>query len=400
MSPATLLAAVALGTLALHLVSIALILPRLTRPLPTAPPAPPGRVTLLRPLRGVDRFDAETLRSSFTQDHPDHEVIFCVQVPGDPAIALVERLMAEHPQVRARLLVGEAAQLRNLKLRNVAKGWAEAQGARICMSDSNLLLPPDYLRRLEGLWAPGAGLVSSPPVGTRPEGWGGHLECALLNGNQARLQLAADTLGLGFAQGKTLHYDRALTERLGGIRAMDANLAEDVATTRMIRAAGLRVVLAPQPFAQPIGRRSLRQVWDRQVRWAVMRREGFPWLYAVEPLNGGLVPIAAAVAACALSGAPPLLAAGFAALWYGAEWGLSRAAGWPAGWRDAAALPLRDVLMPAIWVAGLLRRDFTWHGVVVAAAAPAPGGATAAGTVAVSVGLPLAQGTGPHAPGV
>lgn len=366
----TLLAAVALGMLALHLLTIALVLPRLTRPLPPAPPAAPGRVTLLRPVRGVDRFDAETLRASFTQDHPDHEVIFCAQDPGDPAIALVRRLIAEHPQVRARLLVGEAAHLRNLKLRNVWKGWQAATGARVAMTDSNVLLPPDYLRRLEGLRGPGVGLVSSPPVGIHPEGWGGHLECAFLNANQARLQLAADTLGLGFAQGKTLHYDRALTDRLGGMAALDANLAEDVATTRMIRGAGLRVVLTPRPFAQPIGRRGWRQVWDRQVRWAVIRREGFPALYAAEPLNGGLVPIAAAVATCALAGAPMALAAGFAALWYGVEWGLARAAGWPAGWRDAAALPLRDALMPAIWVAGLVRRDFTWHGAVVSGAGP------------------------------
>lgn len=364
---AVILGAFALGFLGLHLVSLGLVWRRLVRRRPPAPPAPPGRVTLLRPVRGVDGFDAETLGSSFRQDHPDYEVVFCAQVPGDPAIALCERLIAENPGVPARVLVGDATALRNLKLRNVWKGWRAAGSDLICMTDSNLLLPQDYLRSLCAMWGPGVGLVSSPPVGTRPIGWGGHLECAFLNANQARLQLAADSLGMGFAQGKTLFYDRALTDRLGGLEALDADLAEDVATTKMIRRAGLRVVLAPHPFEQPIGRRRFAQVWQRQVRWAVIRREGFPWLYAIEPFNGAVLPVAAAAGACLAGGFPVVLAAGFAVLWYGAEWALARVAGWPAGWRDAAVLPLRDALMPAVWVAGMLRREITWHGAVVPA---------------------------------
>jgi ceramide glucosyltransferase len=361
------LALLALVMLALHLLSVGMVWRRLHRPLPEPTPLPAERVTLLRPVRGVDRYEEETLRSSFLQDHPDYEVIFCAQVEGDPAIALVKRLMAEHPAVPARLLVGEAMHLRNLKLRNVWKGWRAATTRHVVMADSNLLLPPDYLSSLERLWAPGVGLVTSPPVGTRPEGWAGHLECAFLNANQARLQLTACELGFGFAQGKTLAYDKPLLDRLGGIERLDRNLAEDVATTRVIRAAGLKVVVAPRPFEQPIGRRRLAQVWDRQLRWAVIRREGFPWLFAIEPLNGALLPLAAAAGACALTGLPLALVAAMALLWYAAEWMLARGAGWPAGWRDALALPLRDLMMPAIWVAAHFQRAFTWHGATVSA---------------------------------
>lgn len=362
----------ALGMQVLHLASVALVLPRLRRPVVPQSRRAPAPVTLIRPVRGVDRFDEETLRSSFHQDHPDYRLIFCAQVPGDPAIALVERLMTEHPAVPARLLVGAAGHLRNLKLQNVWKGWQAATTDRVVMADSNLLLPPDYLSQLDRLWAPGIGHVSSPAAGMRPEGLGGHLECAFLNTNQARLQLAADMLGMGFAQGKTLAYDKPLTDRMGGIEALDRNLAEDVATTHMVRRAGLKVRLAPRPFQQPIGRRTLRQVWDRQVRWAVIRREGVPLIYAAEPLNGAALPLLAALGACALGGVPLGWVAAYAALWWGAEWALARAAGWPAGWRDAAALPLRDALMPAVWVAGLRQRGFTWHGAAVAEAPLSP----------------------------
>lgn len=348
--------------LVVHLASTGLALRRyrIVRPLPRWIGTP--KLTLVRPVCGVDPFDALTLGSSFRQDHPDYEVIFCAQTPDDPAVALVRRLIAEHPQVPARLLIGEAAGLRNPKLRNVWKGWHAAQTDWICLTDSNLLLPRHYLSTLCAAWGPKTGLVSSPPVGSQPRGLGGHLECAFLNANQARLQLAADALGAGFAQGKTLFFNRPLLESAGGLQALDRHLAEDVNATKVIRSMGLQVTLTPRPFAQPIGRRSLRQVWDRQVRWAQVRREGFPGLFLLEPLNGALAPLLALGLATGLGGWPLAVPALFAGVWYGAEAALMRAAGWPVSARDLAALPLRDVLIPAITIAALARRQVRWRG--------------------------------------
>ena len=350
----------ALGAVVLlgaHLLSVALYLRRLR---PRAPlPGVIGRpkVSLLRPVCGLDPFDAETLESSFVQDYPEYEVIFCAQDADDPAVALLHDLIARHPGVKARLLVGNDPISGNPKLNNLWKGWKAADSDWICMTDANLLMPPDYLSTLVDCWGPGIGLVSSPPLGTRPEGWGGHLECAVLNANQARLQFAADSLGDGYAQGKTLFFNRALIDRAGGYAALGEFLAEDATATKMIRSQGLRVALAPLPYAQPIGRRSLRQVWDRHLRWSRVRRDAFPGLFAAEILNGAALP-----ALLALLAAGPVVAAGYLALWYLAEIHLIRRAGWPGGWRDLAVLPLRDAMLPALWVATFLRRGFEWRG--------------------------------------
>ena len=283
--PEILLAGFALGMLALHLGSVLLVVLRSARAVrPHVSEAP--RITLLRPVCGVEPFDRETLGSSFALDYPTFEIIFCVADPDDPAAALVEDLIAAHPQVSARLLVGDCHLTANPKLNNLAKGWDAAQGDLVVMADSNLLLPPDYLWQLIGAWAPDVGLVSCPPIGIRPAGAWGALECAFLNGNQARLQLAADALGLGFAQGKTMMWDRAFLERHGGLRALGNRLAEDVAATCLVRRSGLRVALPHKPFAQPVGRRTLDQVWRRQLRWSKVRREGFPMMFLLEPLNG------------------------------------------------------------------------------------------------------------------
>jgi ceramide glucosyltransferase len=366
MSAGLLLAAILL--LGAHLATVVIVLLRPARPRPGGGAIPAtARITLLRPVCGRDAFDEETLASSFRQDWPDYEVVFCAPSADDPATPVVRQLIAAHPQVPARLLTGQERISGNPKLDNLWKGWAATDAPWVCMADSNLLLPPDYLRTLAACWDARTGLVSSPAWGARPEGWAGHLECAFLNGNQARLQLVADSLGIGFAQGKTLFWNRAFLESAGGLAPLGLRLAEDVSATRLVRARGLRVRLTPRPFAQPIGRRSLRQVWDRQLRWSRVRRDGFPAIFLCEVANGAALPALLLV----LAGQAALLPA-WLVLWYGAEWLLLRRCGWPAGWRDAVAMPLRDALIPAIWITTFARRDITWRG--TAMAAPARGG--------------------------
>lgn len=356
------LALIAALLLLAHLASVALCLRRFARQPKRDGDIGQPPLTLLRPVCGLDPFDAETLASSFHQDYPSYEIIFCAPSDSDPVVPLVRRLIAAHPDRPARLLTGEDPDLRNPKLRNVAKGWRAAEHDWICMTDSNLLLPPDYLRQITGAWEAGTGMVSGPPRGERPQGIGGHLECAFLNANQARLQFAAAELGHGFAQGKTLFYHRPMIEGAGGLPELDRDLAEDVASTRVVRALGLKVRLMTAPFAQPIGRRSLKQVWDRQVRWARIRRDGFPVMFAMEPLNGAVVPLLACLGALLLGGWPPTLTLAYAGVWYGAEVVLMHRARFSTKAADILALPLRDLWIPCLWLATYLRRDFEWRG--------------------------------------
>ena len=56
------------------------------------------------------------------------------------------------------------------------------------------------------------------------------------------------------------------------------------------------------------------------------------------------------------------LVAALAALWFGAEAALARAAGWHWSMRMALACVLRDVLLPLLWVDAWLGSSFTWRG--------------------------------------
>ena len=319
-------------------------------------------VSIVRPVCGHENYSEETLGSTFQLDYPCYEVIFCVASPSDPAIPLVRRLIDSRPQIPARLLIGNDCISDNPKLNNVVKGWDAARHAWIVMADSNVLMPADYLHRLLGTWRRDTGVVSSPAVGCWPDGAWAELECAFLNTYQARWQCFADAVGLGFAQGKTLLFHKAVLQAAGGIRSLAAELAEDAASTKVIRAQGLRVRVVDRPFSQPLGRRTAAEVWRRQLRWARLRRETFMPYFLPELLAGGVLPIAASgILAWTYDWplVPSLLV--LTAGWYGAEALLARAAGWHLSWASPAAWLLRDLLIPVLWVASWLGNDFVWR---------------------------------------
>ena len=47
------------------------------------------KVTIIRPVCGIEPYIRETLASSFKIDHPNYEVLFCVSDLDDPAIKII-----------------------------------------------------------------------------------------------------------------------------------------------------------------------------------------------------------------------------------------------------------------------------------------------------------------------
>jgi ceramide glucosyltransferase len=347
-------------TAAAHFGGILLLLARprsVGRPALARPP-----VTLLRPCCGIENDIEETLSSAFDLDYPDYEILFCVAEDDDPVVPLIRGLIARHPDRPARLLVGDDRIGINPKVNNLVKGWRTAAHDWLAIIDSNILMPRDYLDRVLERWRPDTGLLSSPPVGIRPQGIGAELECAFLNTFQARWLLIADALGAAFAHGKTMLWRREDLDTAGGIEALAVDPAEDAAFTKLIRASGRTVRLVIDPFAQPLGVRRLDGVWRRQLRWARLRRASFPLVYVSEAVSGGLPPLAGTAALVAVGILPAVWLSGLFIAWYGAEIVLARRYGWPASPRIAVLMVVRDLLLLPLWISGWAGSRVVWRG--------------------------------------
>ena len=289
--------------------------------------------------------------------------MFCVANAKDPVVPLIESMIAQHAGVGARLLIGDDRISANPKLNNVLKGWRAAQ-ARLDRSCRFKCAVAARLYRAAVCQLARATPASSlrRRSAARPQGLWAELECAFLNTYQARWQYIADAFGCGFAQGKTMLWRRGDLERAGGIETLANEVAEDAAATKIVRGAGRKVRLVDRPFPQPLGYRSAREVWYRQLRWARLRRASFFAYFLPEALSGGALPMLALAFAAPALGLPPALSviSSRVLVWGGnvacARRRLARLRALP------AFCLARDLLLPVLFVGALFGDGFVWRG--------------------------------------
>lgn len=354
----------ALVMLAVNLACQAVAGARLLRkPKPSALLQEMPAVTIVRPVRGIEAFSRETAVSGLELDYPRYRTIFSVADADDPIIPLIEELIGHYGADKVSLIIGDVAVSANPKLNNCVRGWDAAQTDWVILADSNVLMPKDYIQRMLAAWRDDTGLVCSTPAGSRPFCFGAEVECAYLNPFQSRWQYAGEAMGLGFAQGKSMLWNKPFLNAHGGIEALAQEIAEDAAATKLVRRAGKRVHLVGRPFEQPLGARRLRDVLQRQFRWARLRRVTFLPFYLPEILSGPLVPAILAAIAAPSFGWPAWLGPLAILLpWYAGEILLSLAVGWFVNWRTPFAFLVRDLTFPAIWAYSFLAGDVSWRG--------------------------------------
>ncbi|MCI0600201.1 MAG: glycosyltransferase, partial [Beijerinckiaceae bacterium] len=299
----------------------------------------------------------------FRLDYPAYELIFCVARANDPVLPLIRRLIARHPARSAQLIIGDEKVSLNPKLNNCVRGWDAARHDWIILADANVLMPLDYIQRLLMSWRRNTGLVCSMPLGSRPENFWAEVECAFLNSFEARWQYCAEAMGMGFAQGKSMLWRREVMDAGGGIRALSTEIIEDAAATKLVRQQGLSVNLVDNPFEQPLGRRTVREVWLRQARWARTRRKTFPLFYAPEIFAGAALPLLAATyAAVSFDASVAATLAGVALAWYVPETLFVHALKWHVSWRMPLLFMLRDLLLPIVYIDAWCIDHFVWRG--------------------------------------
>ena len=187
------------------------------------------------------------------------------------------------------------------KLNKLAAPLDAARHDFVFTKDSNITLDPDTMAAFMQNFSQGVGLVCAVPVAVRPESFAGRIEAFLINGH-ARLLLTASALGLGFGVGKTMLFRRSDLARAGGIEVLSDTLAEDTAISMELARQGLRTVFAHRTVAQETGARSFADIYERQLRWSVIRRKNERFTFPLEPLASPLPAAVAGALAAPLAG--------------------------------------------------------------------------------------------------
>ncbi|HMD41892.1 MAG TPA: bacteriohopanetetrol glucosamine biosynthesis glycosyltransferase HpnI [Candidatus Acidoferrum sp.] len=320
-------------------------------------------VSLLKPVRGLD-FDSYENFVSFCQlDYPEYEILFCVNEMSDSAVQVIQRLMAEYPEQRIRIL-SDAPQIgSNRKVNNLALLTREAQYEIVVQSDGDVRVGPQYLHEVVAPLADcSVGATSCFYRGIVERNLGAELEAVGATSDFFAGALIADWKeGVTFALGASVATTKTWLERIGGYQSLANLLADDYEIGNRIYKAGGKVLLSREPVWTSYPAQTAKGFWEHQIRWARTIRFCRPISFLGLIFTHGLpwAIVAAIVAPNRLIAAAYLLAylvLRFLMAWVVGVWGIGDEILSQKMW----LVPLRDAVYFIVWLSSFASNRVTW----------------------------------------
>lgn len=225
-------------------------------------------VTILKPLKGPGIDLYANLASFCRQDYPEYQIVCGVNDADDPAIEVVQRIRRDFPERDVVLSIGDRPGA-NRKVANLCHMMQLAKHPVLALSDADVRVRPDYLRRtVAPLASPKVGLTTCLYRGRGFFGLPSIIESLLINCDFVPMVLTAQFIGQRNALGASLCFKRAALDQAGGFARIADYLADDNVLGENIKAAGYTVELLPYVVETILDSTTLADVWRHQVRWA------------------------------------------------------------------------------------------------------------------------------------
>ncbi len=322
-------------------------------------------VSILKPVKGSDLHAYENFASFCRQDYPSYELLFCVDEHDHAVVALIDRLKREFPEKPIRVLLGSGRDASNDKAAKLARLVNEAEHEVLVISDSDVRARTDYLKTVvRPLMDPEVGAVTLPYVAVEERTFAEALHSVgMWSDFYAGLFVARQLDGVKFALGPTIATTRSQLARFGGYEAIENRPGDDLLVGRLIAEQGYKVELLSYTIETVSDFGSLRELFQKRLRWIVVMRHIRPWGHFGLLWTQGL-PWAVAAALVSLSW--PITAAylGFYLLLRTLLMGsvarmVLRQKPHPVKF---ALIPVWDALAFVIWLVSFGRRRVHWRG--------------------------------------
>src|SRR5579872_4405336 len=235
-------------------------------------------ISVLKPLAGADLGLEENLRSFFEQEYPDFEILLAVRSEQDSAVPVVQRLQAEFPAVRSRLIVTGEPPYPNAKVYSLDRMLAESAHEVVVMSDSDIRVERSFLHNVAAEFAnPGIALSTCPYLGIGGPRFWSRLEAEGMNTEFLGGLLVARMIeGVKFAVGPTIIARKSMLAAIGGFDRLKDYLAEDFMMGKLAAELGYGVILSRNVVEHRIGSQDLRSNFIHRIRWNRSTRRSRP----------------------------------------------------------------------------------------------------------------------------
>ncbi len=322
-------------------------------------------VSCLKPIKNLDIDAYENYASFCRQDYPEYEIVFCVD-PDDPALRVIEQLVADFPERQIRLLFGSGRDAINDKVARLVRLTNEARFDLFVITDGDVRVRPDYLRSVVTPFRdPNVGAATCLYASTEPRTFLEELQSISMTSDFFAGIMAAWQLdGTRFTLSQTIVTTRRNISGFGGYQLIENRPADDLYIGRLASEQGLDVKLLPYVVETVADFHSLGDLLDKRIRWMTVMRHMRPWGHIGLALTWGLpwALIAAAVrptpAVTAMYLGGYLACRTAMALLIGA-WGMKR----KDVWKQIPLIPIWDALALFIWIVSFRRKTIRWRGI-------------------------------------
>jgi ceramide glucosyltransferase len=327
--------------------------------------APP--VSILKPIRGLDRETYENYASFCRQDYAEYEILFCVSDESEPAIPVIEKLIRDFPDCAIRLLIGSEPVGVSDKVNKLARMAREARHDVLIVTDSDVRVDRGFLRAIAAPFEdPAIGGVTCLYRGVTDGSFAADLEALGNSADFAPGVLVAWLAGggsLDFMLGAVMATTKRRVAEIGGFEALADYLCDDYELGNRIAARGHRIELSPFPVAIDYPHQTLAEAFRHQLRWNLAIRYSRPWGHLGLIFTHGLVwAIAGIVLLHSWQGALAFAAA-YSLLRVEVALGVgARGMGDTLVRRKQWMLPLRDAFAFVVWLASFFPQRIHWRG--------------------------------------
>ncbi|MGH9692435.1 MAG: bacteriohopanetetrol glucosamine biosynthesis glycosyltransferase HpnI [Candidatus Acidiferrales bacterium] len=322
-------------------------------------------VSILKPIRGLDRETYENYASFCRQDYPEFEILFCVSDESEPAIAIIERIMQDFPERSIRLVIGSEPLGVSDKVNKLCRMAREARHDILIVSDSDVRVAPGFLRALVAPFNdPKVAGVTCLYHGLTDGSLAADMEALGNSTDFAAGVLTAWLLGdLRFMLGAVMATTKSHLAEIGGFEALVNHFSDDYELGNRMASCGYRIELDRFPVSIVYPRQNFAAAFRHQLRWNLAIRCSRPWGHASMIVAQGLP---WALLASAIAPAGSIAAAylgGYAVLrvavaWVVGVWGMHDNLAAEKMWM----LPLRDAFAFLAWVSSFLPQRIHWRG--------------------------------------
>jgi ceramide glucosyltransferase len=316
-------------------------------------------ISILKPLAGAELGLEDNLRSFFTQEYPDCELLFAVRSPNDTAIPIVRSLQNEFPRIPSTLIVTGEPPYPNAKVYSLDRMLSVARYDLLVMSDSDIRVENGFLRGVAAEFADGKIHLATCPYRAigGPSIWSA-LEAEGMNTEFIGGLLVARMLeGVKFAVGPTIVARKSVLHAIGGFDRLKDYLAEDFVMGQLAAEQGFGVILSRNVVEHRIGSQPMRANFIHRLRWNRSTRRSRPAGYFGQLFTYPL-PVALLITALQPAWWPVLIPTVI----------LRAAAAWAASSAVLHARPhwlrllFQDLLAFAFWIAGFFGNTILWRG--------------------------------------